>query len=102
MIKVYPILDECQGGWPIVPLLNKFNARFRSTVRHQQTSLRTATDRLKVVDKLPISGNNPTTDGRNLSTLFFNFVGGLSGSIIGTGLIFYLTAKDLIHFKMLF
>jgi len=44
----------------------------------------------------------PTTDGKNLSTLFFGFVGGLSGSIIGTALIFYLTAKELIDFKLLF
>ena len=75
---------------------------FEALVRHQQTSRRPATDRLKVVDKLPISANNPTTDGKNLSTLFFGFLGGLSGSIIGTGLIFYLIAKDLIDFKILF
>jgi len=75
---------------------------FEALVRHQQTSRRPATDRLKVVDKLPISVNNPTTDGKNLSTLFFGFLGGLSGSIIGTGLIFYLSAKELIDFKILF
>jgi len=75
---------------------------FEALVRHQQTSRRPATDRLKVVDKLPISANNPTTDGKNLSTLFFGFLGGLSGSIIGTGLIFYLSAKELIDFKILF
>jgi hypothetical protein len=44
----------------------------------------------------------PTTDGKNLSTLFFGFVGGLSGSIIGTALIFYLSVKELIDFKFLF
>ena len=75
---------------------------FEALVRHQQTSRRPATDRLKVVEKLPDSLQIPTTDGKNLSTLFFGFVGGLSGSIIGTGLIFYLIAKDLIDFKMLF
>ena len=75
---------------------------FEALVRHQQTSRRPATDRLKVVDKLPVSANNPTTDSKNLSTLFFSFIGGLSGSIIGTGLIFYLSAKELIDFKILF
>ena len=75
---------------------------FEALVRHQQISRKPATERLKVVDKLPISTQNPSTDGKNLSTLFFGFVGGLSGSIIGTGLIFYFTAKDLIDFKSLF
>ena len=75
---------------------------FEALVRHQQTSLRTASERLKVVGKLPISAQTPKTDGKNLSTLFFGFVGGLSGSIIGTGLVFYLIAKDLIDFKSLF
>ena len=75
---------------------------FEALVRHQQISRKPATERLKVVDKLPISAQNPTTDGKNLSTLFFGFLGGLSGSILGTGLIFYLTAKDLIDFKSLF
>jgi len=75
---------------------------FEALVRHQQTSRRPATDSLKLVDKRPISAQNPTTDGKNLSTLIFGFVGGLSGSIIGTGLIFYLIAKDLIDLKSLF
>ena len=75
---------------------------FEALVRHQQTSRRPATERLKVVDKLPVSTNIPNNDGKNLSTLFFGFVGGLSGSIIGTGIIFYLSAKELIDFKMLF
>ena len=75
---------------------------FEALVRHQQTSRKPATERLKVVEKLPISSGNPTTDGKNLSTLFFGFIGGLSGSIIGTGLIFYLSANELIDFKMLF
>ena len=75
---------------------------FEALVRHQKISRRPATERLKVVDKLPISAQNPTTDGKNLSTLFFGFLGGLSGSILGTGLIFFFTAKDLIDFKSLF
>ena len=75
---------------------------FEALVRHQQTSRRPATERLKVVEKLPISSQAPTTDSKNLSTLFFGFIGGLSGSIIGTGLIFYLTARELIDFKTLF
>ena len=75
---------------------------FEALARHQQISRRPANERLKVVDQLPISSQNPTTDGKNLSTLFFGFVGGLSGSIIGTGLVFYLIAKDLIDFKSLF
>ena len=75
---------------------------FEALVRHQQTSRRPAHERLKIVDKLPISSEEPTADGKNLSTLFFGFVGGLSGSIIGTGLIFYLSAKELIDFKFLF
>ena len=75
---------------------------FEALVRHQQTSRRPATERLKVVDKLPISVQPPTTDGKNLSTLFFGFLGGVSGSIIGTGLIIYLSAKQLIDFKLLF
>ena len=75
---------------------------FEALVRHQQISRKPATERLKVVDKLPISAKNPTTDGKNLSTFIFGFVGGLSGSIIGTGLIFYLTSKDLIDLKSLF
>ena len=75
---------------------------FEALVRHQQTSRRPATERLKVVDKLPISAQIPNNDGKNLSTLFFGFIGGLSGSILGTGLIIYLAAKDLIDFKMLF
>ena len=75
---------------------------FEALVRHQQTSRRPATERLKVVDKLPISTQPPATDGKNLSILFFGFVGGLSGSVIGTALIFYLAAKELIDFKLLF
>jgi len=51
---------------------------------------------------LPISNQTPTTDGKNLSTLFFGFVGGISGSIIGTALIFYLSSKDIIDFELLF
>jgi len=75
---------------------------FEALVRHQQISRRPATDRLKVVDQLPTPIEAPTTDGKNLSTLFFGFVGGLSGSIIGTSLIFYLSAKALIDFRLLF
>lgn len=75
---------------------------FEALVRHQQTSRRPATERLKVVEKLPISTQVPTTDGKNLSTLFFGLIGGLFGSIIGTALIFYLSAKELIDFKILF
>ena len=75
---------------------------FEALVRHQQTTRRPATERLKVVDKFSISAQKPTTDGKNLSMLFFGFIGGLSGSIFGTGLIFYLSAKQLIDFKILF
>ena len=75
---------------------------FEALVRHQQTSRRPATERLKVVEKLPVSNQSPANDGKNLSTLFFGFVGGLSGSLIGTALIFYLSAKEFIDFKLLF
>ena len=75
---------------------------FEALVRHQQTSRRPATERLKVVEKLPISTQSPTTDGKNLSTLFFGFFGGISGSIIGTGLMLYLSFKGLIDLKLLF
>ena len=75
---------------------------FEALVRHQQTSRRPATERLKVIESLPISNQSPTSDGKNFSTLFFGIVGGLFGSIIGTGLIFYLSAKELIDFKSLF
>ena len=75
---------------------------FEALVRHQQTSRRPATERLKVVEELSIPTQSPTADGKNLSTLFFGFLGGLSGSVIGTGLIFYLSFKGLIDFKILF
>ena len=75
---------------------------FEALVRHQQTSRRPATERLKIVEKQPMSTQQPTTDGKNLSTIFFGFIGGLSGSIIGTALIFYLSAKEFIDFKFLF
>ncbi len=75
---------------------------FEALIRHQQTSRRSSNERLKVVEKLGISSHNPIDDGDNLSTLFFGFVGGLSGSIIGTALIFYLSAKELLDFKILF
>ena len=75
---------------------------FEALVRHQQTSRRPAVERLKVVEKLPISTQSPTTDGKNLSTLFFGFIGGISGSIIGTGLMLYLSTKGLIDLKILF
>ena len=75
---------------------------FEALVRHQQTSRRPAPERLKVVEKLPVSSQSPANDGKNLSTLFFGFVGGLSGSIIGTGLMIYLSTKELIDFKLLF
>ncbi|WP_197049689.1 hypothetical protein [Prochlorococcus sp. MIT 0801] len=75
---------------------------FEALVRHQQTSRRPATERLKLVEQLPISTQAPTTDGKNLSTLFFGLIGGLLGSIIGTGLIFYLSTKELIDFNILF
>ena len=73
---------------------------FEALVRHQQTSRRPATERLTVVDKLPVSVQTPTTDGKNLSTLFFGFAGGLLGSILGTGLIFYFTATELVDFNI--
>ena len=75
---------------------------FEALVRHQQTSRRPTFERLKVLEKPEISSESPTTDGRNLSTLFFGFVGGLLGSIIGTGLILYLSSNELIDFKILF
>ena len=75
---------------------------FEALVKHQQTTRRPSTERLKVVDKLPISAPIPTNDGKNLSTLFFGFVGGLLGSIVGTGLIFYISAKELIDLNFLF
>ena len=75
---------------------------FEALVRHQQTSRRPANERLKVVEKLPGSAQKTRIEGKNLSTLFFGFVGGLSGSIIGIGLILYLSSKELIDFKMLF
>ena len=75
---------------------------FEALVRHQQTSRRPATERLKVVKELPLCTQTSITDGKNLSTLFFGFVGGLLGSVFGTGLIFYLSAKELIDFKTLF
>ena len=75
---------------------------FEALVRHQQTSRRPATERLKVVDNLTLSSQPPTMDGKNLSTLFFGFAGGLSGSILGTGLILYLSAKEIINFRTLF
>ena len=75
---------------------------FEALVRHQQISRRPATDRLKVVEELPVSSQIPTTDGKNLSTLFFGFIGGLFGSIFGTVLILYLTYKQFIDFKILF
>ena len=75
---------------------------FEALVRHQQISRRNATERLKVVEELPISSQTPTSDGKNLSTLFFGFLGGLFGSIFGTGLILYLSYKQFIDFKILF
>ena len=75
---------------------------FEALVRHQQTSRRPAKERLKVVEELHTSTQAPTTDGKNLSTLFFGFVGGLFGSLIGTSLIFYLSAKEFIDFNFLF
>ena len=75
---------------------------FEALIRHQQTSRRPATERLKVLETLPISTQVPTNDGKNLSTLFFGFLGGLSGSIIGTAMMLYFSAKELINFKLLF
>tara|TARA_B100000214_G_C23432507_1_gene385462 strand:- start:256 stop:492 length:237 start_codon:yes stop_codon:yes gene_type:complete len=75
---------------------------FEALIRHQQISRKPATERLKVVENPAISSLAPKNDGKNLSTLFFGFTGGLFGSIIGTCLIFYLSAKELIDFKILF
>ena len=75
---------------------------FEALVRHQQTSRRPTAERLKVVEKLPISTHAPTTDGKNLMTLFLGLIAGLFGSVIGTSLIFYLSAKEFIDFKILF
>ncbi len=75
---------------------------FEALVRHQQTSRRPASERLKVVEQLPMSTQEPTRDGKNLSILFFGFVGGLFAPIIRTALIFYLSARDFINFKILF
>ena len=75
---------------------------FEALVRHQQTSRKPTVERLKVLEKPQISSESPSTDGRNLSTLFFGFVGGLFGAIIGTGLIFYLTSQEVIDFNILF
>ena len=75
---------------------------FEALVRHQQHTRKPSNDCLKLVEKQPFFAQTPITDGQNLSTLFFGFVGGLSGSIIGIGLILYLSSKELIDFKMLF
>ena len=75
---------------------------FEALVRHQQTTRRPASERLKVVEKSTFSAQNNTTDAKIVSTLFFGFIGGLFGSVIGTGLIFYLSAKELIDFKFIF
>ena len=75
---------------------------FEAIVRHQQTTLRPATERLKVVEKVPLPNQTLTTDGQNISTLLFALVGGLVGSIIGTGLILYFASQELIDFKTLF
>ncbi len=75
---------------------------FEALVRHQQTARKPAKERLKVVESLPISTQGPKTDGKNLTTVFLGFVGGLIGSIIGTSLILYLTTKELIDFNILF
>ena len=75
---------------------------FEALVRHQQTSRRPSTERLKVVEQLPITTQSPTTDGKNLSTLFFSFVGGLFGAIMGTSLIFYLSSQEFMNFKYFF
>ncbi len=75
---------------------------FEALVRHQQNTRRPDTERLKVVENLPIHSQTPITDGKNLSTLFLGFLGGLFGSIIGTGVIFYLSAKEFLDFKLLF
>ena len=75
---------------------------FEALVKHQQSSRRPASDRLKVVEKQVFSSATPIADGKNLSTLTFGFLGGLSGSIVGTGLILYLYIKEVIDFKILF
>ena len=75
---------------------------FEALVRHQQTSRRPANERLKVVENLPVTTQIPTTDGKNLSALFFGFSGGLFGAIMGTSLILYLSAQEFINFKNLF
>ena len=75
---------------------------FEALVRHQQSSRKPATERLKVVENRSFSTQSPTTDGKNLSILFFGLIGGLFGSIIGTGMIFYLSAKEFIDLKFLF
>ena len=75
---------------------------FEALIRHQQTTRRSANERLKVVEKLPISYKSPTTDGNNVSTLLLGFIGGLIGSIIGTGMIFYLSAQEFISLKNIF
>ena len=75
---------------------------FEALVRHQQTTRRPASERLKVVEQVPVSNKTVATDGQNISTLLFALVGGLVGSIIGTGLILYLSSQELIDFKILF
>ena len=75
---------------------------FEALVRHQQTTRRPATERLKIVEKSPTISTARTSDGKHLSTLFFGFIGGLTGSIIGTSLIFYLSSKEIIDFKIFF
>ena len=75
---------------------------FEALVKHQQNSRRPSTERLKIVEKTHVSSQTPITDGNNFSALFFSFIGGLAGSIIGAGLIFYLSANELIDFKVLF
>ena len=75
---------------------------FEALVRHQQISRRPASERLKVVEKISTSTQIPTSDGENLSTLLLGFVGGLFGSVMGTIMILYLSAKELIHFQFLF
>ena len=74
---------------------------FEALIRHQQTQRKPSADRLKVVKPVSNLDKDPISDGKNLSSFFFGFLGGILGSYITAGLVFFLYIKGLINFDFL-
>ena len=72
---------------------------FEALIRHQQLKQPNATQRLKIVDKVPKENSaNSSVSGLQLSTYFLT---GFFGALIGAGTILFLDINQIIPLDFL-